>query len=149
MCPHTVLELSFSNDRVKFGRLYSLIEKEALALVWAYEKFEDYVLGKEIQLETDHKPLVPLLRKTHKDCLPLQILCFHLELMRFSYSICHVPGKEQYTADALSHAPLPTSRDSGAECIKRFVDIAMSTLSGSTDCLQEYRTAQPADTNYS
>ena len=31
----------------------SQIGKEALALVWACEKFEDYVLGKKIQLETD------------------------------------------------------------------------------------------------
>ncbi len=38
---------------------YSQIEKEALALVWSSEKFSDYVLGKHVRLETDHKPLVP------------------------------------------------------------------------------------------
>ena len=45
-------------------RRYSQIEKEALAIAWACEKFANYVLGKAIHLETDHKPLVPLLNRT-------------------------------------------------------------------------------------
>ena len=40
---------------------YAQIEKEALALTWALEKFAEYVLGKCVILETDHKPLVPIL----------------------------------------------------------------------------------------
>ena len=53
---------------------YSQIEKEALALVWACEKFSGYILGKRVHLETDHKPLVPLLSKTHLDRLPPRVL---------------------------------------------------------------------------
>ena len=41
---------------------YAQIEKDALALTWALEKFAEYVLGKIFILETDHKPLVPLVR---------------------------------------------------------------------------------------
>ena len=40
---------------------YAQIEKEALALTWSCEKFSSYILGKPVQLETDHKPLVPIL----------------------------------------------------------------------------------------
>lgn len=40
---------------------YTQIEKEALAITWACEKFSQYILGKQILLETDHKPLVPLM----------------------------------------------------------------------------------------
>jgi len=40
---------------------YAQIEKEALAITWACKKFSDYILGKSITIETDHKPLVPLL----------------------------------------------------------------------------------------
>eukprot|EP00731_Ephydatia_muelleri_P002671 Em0001g2671a len=40
---------------------YAQIEKEALSITWGCEKFSDYILGKNILIETDHKPLVPLL----------------------------------------------------------------------------------------
>ena len=48
------------------------------------------------------------------DSLPLRVLRFRLRLDRFSYSIQHVPGKNLYSADALSHAPTstPTQSDS-------------------------------------
>ena len=84
---------------------YAQIEKEALAIVWACEKFSSYVLGKQILLETDHKPLVPLMSYKHLDNLPPRVLRFHLPLIRFDYHITHVPGKYLYAADALSRAP--------------------------------------------
>ena len=43
------------------SRGYAQIKKEALVLMWACERLSDYVLGKEIQLEMDHKPQVPIL----------------------------------------------------------------------------------------
>ena len=46
-------------------RWYSQIEKKILTLIKACEKRADYVIDKYIQLETDHKPLVPLLGKTN------------------------------------------------------------------------------------
>ena len=77
---------------------YAQIEKEALALTWALEKFSEYVLGKCVILETDHKPLVPILGRKSLDMLPPRVLRFRLRLMRFQYSIQHVPGKTLYTA---------------------------------------------------
>ena len=49
---------------------YAQNEKEALALTWALEKFSEYVLGKSVILETDHKPLVPILGRKSLDMLP-------------------------------------------------------------------------------
>ena len=42
----------------------------AQATVWACEKFSLYILGKRILIETDHKPLIPLLGHKRLDNLP-------------------------------------------------------------------------------
>ncbi len=86
-------------------RRYAQIEKEALAATWACEKFSDYILGLHFTIESDHKPLIPLLNTKCLNCLPPRILRFWLRLARFSYTIHHVPGKLLYTADTLSRAP--------------------------------------------
>ena len=63
----------------------------ALVITWACEKFSDYVLGRRFAIETDHKPLVPLLSTKLFDNLPLRVLRFRLQLMRFDFTIHHVP----------------------------------------------------------
>ena len=82
---------------------YVQIEKEALALPWACERFSDYVVGKSTVAETDHNPLVPLLTtRTLDEVLP-RVLRLRMQLMRFHFKeVNHVPGKEMYITDALS-----------------------------------------------
>ena len=84
---------------------YAQIEKEALVVTWACTKFSDYLLGNKFLIESDHKPLIPLLNTKHLDCLPPRILRFRLRLAKFDYTVSHVPGKLLYAADALSRAP--------------------------------------------
>ena len=95
-----------SRSSTETERRYAQIEKEALAVTWACEKYRDYVLGRHIEIETDHKPLVPLLSNKRLDGLPPRVLRFRLRLDRYDYQIRHVPGKELYVADTLSRAPL-------------------------------------------
>ena len=127
---------------------YAQIEKEALAVTRACEKFSNYILGCKFEIETDHKPLVPILSTKHLDNLPPRVLRFRLRLARFDYSIQHVLGKLLYTADALSRAPTTTSGDHStqSEEVETFIATVTSTLPASAQRLEAYRKAQAEDT---
>lgn len=127
---------------------YAQIEKEALALTWACDKFSGYLLGRSFQVETDHKPLVPLLGNKPLDGLPPRILRFRLRLARYQFTVNHVPGKLLYTTDALSRAPLyvtdPTS-DLQDE-VETYVAGIVQAMPTTAERLEKYRTAQAQDT---
>ena len=65
-----------SRSLTKAETRYAQIEKKALASTWACERFADYILGKPVIIETDHKPLLLLLGTKHLDDLPPKILRF-------------------------------------------------------------------------
>ena len=85
---------------------YAQVEKEALAVTWNCEKFQDNLLGlSKFTIETDQKPLLALLKAKLLDELTPRIQRFHMHLMRFSYDIVYTAGKNLMTADTLSRAP--------------------------------------------
>ena len=59
---------------------YAMIEKEALGITWACEKFDYYLVGRAFEIETDHKPLIALLGEKHLSQLPLRVQRFKLRL---------------------------------------------------------------------
>ncbi len=84
---------------------YAQIDKEALAFIWACERLSDYLVGLKFLIHTDHKPLVPLFSRKHLEELPIRVQRFRMRMMRFQFSIAHVPGKDLAIADALSRTP--------------------------------------------
>ena len=80
---------------------YAQIEKEALGFTWACERFSDFLQGLEFHIHTDHKPLVPLFIYE----LPIRVQRFRLRMMRYKFTISHVPAASLKVADALSRAP--------------------------------------------
>ena len=129
-------------------RRYAQIEKEALAVTWACEKFSDYILGRSFHIESDHKPLIPILSTKQLDKLPPRVLRFRLRLARFNYTIEHVPGKLLYTADALSRAPTADADVNALQSeeeVEVFMDAVVSTLPASAQQLQMYCKSQAED----
>lgn len=126
---------------------YAQIEKEALATTWFCEKFSNYLLGRHFLIETDHKPLVPLLGTKRLDDLPPWIVRFRLRLARFDYSISNLPGKLLYTTDTLSRAPLSTTIH-GSDLLQEvdvFVNSVVSPLPAFSRCLEKYKKSQEED----
>ncbi|UYV84695.1 hypothetical protein LAZ67_X003121 [Cordylochernes scorpioides] len=46
---------------------WAQIEKESLAIVWACEIFQDYLMGNTFSIQTDHKPLIPIFSTKYLD----------------------------------------------------------------------------------
>lgn len=86
---------------------YAHIEKETLAIVFACEKFHQFVYGRKITVETDHRPLIAIAQKNIGD-MPPRLQRFFIRLMKFDFVLQFVPGKDLLLADMLSRAALPT-----------------------------------------
>ena len=84
---------------------YAQIEKELLAIVFACEKFNNYVYGREVLVQSDHKPLESIFSKPLSSTTP-RLQRMLIRLGRYRLHIRYTPGKEMHIADALSRAYL-------------------------------------------
>ena len=84
-----------------YQKSYSTVEKEALGILLALEKFKVYLTctAHPITVQTDHNPLVFIERVKFKN---MRILRWALSLQPFNIRIVHVKGKDNVMADALS-----------------------------------------------
>ena len=84
---------------------YAQIEKELLAIVHACDRFDQYVFGREITVETDHKPLEVILRKP-LFAAPKRLQRMMMQLQKYNLKVVYKRGTELYIADTLSRAYL-------------------------------------------
>ena len=88
---------------------YAQIEKELLAIVYACEKFDGYVYGREeITIQSDHKPLESIFKKP-LNTAPMRLQRMLLRLQRYNLRVVYHRGKEMFLADTLSRAYLPVN----------------------------------------
>ena len=123
--------------------------ERGLVLTWACERFSDYIVGKSIVAETDHKPLVPLLTTRTLDEVPPRVQRLRMRLMRFHFkAVNHVPGKEMYIADALSRMQSENTNRMATvpeEEMNIYVDSVLDSLPVSDVKLMEIKEAQDED----
>ena len=80
---------------------YAVLEKELLFALVGCEWFHQYIYGKNIHVESDHKPLENIKKKQLSNASPrLQIML--LRLQKYDIRLTHKAGKLMILADTLS-----------------------------------------------
>ena len=83
---------------------YAQLKKETLGVMFALEKFHHCVYGYKTEVQTNHQPLVTIVKKPQDRASPrLQLML--LRLMHYDVFVKYVPGKLLYIPDTLLRAP--------------------------------------------
>lgn len=109
-------------------RRYSQTEREALALVFACERFKLYLYGLPFELETDHKPLECIFKPRAKPSARIER--WVLRLQAFNFRVVYRPGKTNI-ADSLSrlnrqHVGGESGRDDICTLVTHTIPVAIS-----------------------
>ena len=117
---------------------YAQIEKEMSAIVFECVKFHQYIFGKTITVQTDHKRLQSIM-KMPLYLAPIRLLKMLMKLQRYNLKVEYTKGTELYVADTLSRAHLPETSEDFDEELKVSIimlaisDTKMSQISRETD----------------
>jgi transposase InsO family protein len=129
-------------------RGYAQIEKECLGAVWVCEKLERFLVGLEsFTLQTDHKPLIPLINTKDLQETPLRCQRLLIRLMRFNVKAEFVPGKHLVVADTLSRGPLAQVNEISTteEDVTAHLDMVRATWPASDKLLDRIATESSQD----
>ena len=86
-------------------RRYANIERERLAIAWGVEWFHTYLYGRKVIVETDHKLLETIFKRSLNSAPP-RLQRMLLKLTKYYLYVRYIPGKQQTISDCSSRAPL-------------------------------------------
>lgn len=119
-----------SKSLSEIEKTYPPIEKEALGIVWAVERFRNYLLGITFELETDHRPLETLFTATSRPTARIERWLLRIQAFRFK--VIYRKGSANL-ADCLSrlaaHVEDPEWTEETDIFIRRVMVQSLSTLS--------------------
>ena len=81
---------------------YANIEHELLGVVFGVLHFKHFTFGNEVNIITDHKPLVSLLKKSLAACSS-RLSRLILKIVDYPLKGMYQPGRKMVISDALSH----------------------------------------------
>ncbi|XP_058838582.1 uncharacterized protein K02A2.6-like isoform X2 [Topomyia yanbarensis] len=138
-----------SKSLTETEKKYPAIEKEALGIVWAVERFRIYLMGITFELETDHRPLETLFSVTSRPTARIERWLLRIQAFKFKVgsnskvNVCYVhTGKfisqvvyrkgSANIADVLSrlasHVGDNQWTDESEVFIRRIVAVSLATL---------------------
>ena len=82
---------------------YVQIKKEILSIVFAVEWFKQWVYGRPVKVETDHKLLESIFKKSLIS-VPKRLQHMLLHLQKFNLEVTYKKGTEMVLTDTLSRA---------------------------------------------
>lgn len=118
---------------------YAQIEKELLAIVFGVERFEQYIHGRPVNIETDHKPLESIFKKSLISA-PKRLQRMMLRLQKYNLTVVYKKGSEMYLADTLSRAFIQSSRNEDIMRGEVAKDTESKTWSSTFLSLRQHRT---------
>ena len=89
---------------------YSTYDRELLALFLSVKHFADLLLGRDVTLITDHKPLTFAMEKISSTMSPRQIRQLNY-ISQYCKGIKHIPGIHNQVADSLSRIEINFIQD--------------------------------------
>ena len=123
---------------------YAQIEKELYAVLFGCKRFHQYLYGRQVTVESDHKPLESIMRKPLA-AAPPRLQRMILQLQRYSINIVHKPGKQIPVADTLSRKPIVCGDDSLSEGMDARIHSVISSAPVSDRKMEEIRAATAKD----
>lgn len=115
---HKIVPLAFCSKTLnKAEAKYSVLHKEALAIVFTIKYFHQYLYGQNFILNCDHKPLISIFGE--KKAIPImsaqRLQRYAVFLQGYNYVIKYIKGNQNVNADALSR--LPVESDSNVQVL--------------------------------
>ena len=87
-------------------RNYSVVEREALACVWAVEKYRHYLWGRRFTLRTDHQALCTIFGPKGSTRVGRRVARWEARLLEYSFDVEYVRSADNGVADGLSRLPV-------------------------------------------
>ena len=114
--PEGIKPVAYASRKLsKTEQKLSTTEKECLAILYAVEKFRQFILGHEITVYTDHFSMVWLQNLRTENA---KLARWSLRLSEFKLTIIHKPGSSNSDADALSRAPVSPAPPENEEMVQ-------------------------------
>ena len=80
-------------------RNYSVVERECMAIVWAVDKFQEYLYSRQFVLQTDHRPLIFM---QQAKVVNSRVMRWVLSLQPFRFRVESIKGCDNVGADLMS-----------------------------------------------